>query len=344
MATLRCRCVRPDPVRGAAPPWSGLRPDTPRDLRHFDCSAHPFRGLVTASQFPLRGIARTTDSSLLRGTRVREAVAGASGAGSTSPLMKMDCAARRGCALHGARRAENGCMTHRVASKKDRTSSAAGATSPTTPPAGSPTGEPGTAENGAGGAAGGAGPEDPAEGFNIVAARQAIPVLDRVLRAWDRALGAQHTPAGFAVEFVAHIEASRLERIRCASLGEIGRLAEELAVAYPLVPAADWRAALSAKRVKPRSSAGRSSGRTPRKAKTGTRPGAAGEGATGGAAVASPDTAAASAGLTPELRAQHRIPDWADGSDIRPGEELAAYARRKRAAGPPPDRSKFIGE
>jgi len=234
-----------------------------------------------------------------------------------------------------------------MASKKDRTSSATGATSPTAPSAGSPTGEPGTAANGAGGAAG---TEVPAEGFNIVAARQAIPVLDRVLRAWDRALGAQHTPAGFAVEFVAHIEPSRLERIRCASLEEIGRLAEELAVAYPLVPAADWRAALEAKRVKPRSSAGRSSGRAPRKAKTGTSPGSAGEsahraeGATGGTAVASPDTTAPSAGLTPELRTQHRIPEWADGSDLRPGETLERYATRKRVAGPPPDRSKFIGE
>ena len=63
-------------------------------------------------------------------------------------------------------------------------------------------------------------------------------------------------------------------------------------------------------------------------------------------ADATPPTAgtAASAGLTPELRAKHRIPDWADGSDIRPGEDLSAYARRKRVAGPPPDRSKFIGE
>ena len=231
-----------------------------------------------------------------------------------------------------------------MASKKDRTSSAAGTTSSTAPPAGSPTGAPGAAANGA------VGPEVPAEGFNIVAARQAIPVLDRVLRSWDRALGAQHTPAGFAVEFVAHIELSRLERIRCASLEEIGRLAEELAVAYPVVPAADWRAALSAKRVKPRAGAVDSAGRTPRKAKTGTSSGTAGEstrraeGATAGAASASPDTAVARAGLTPELRAQHRIPDWADGSDLRPGETLDRYASRKRVAGPPPDRSKFIGE
>ena len=230
-----------------------------------------------------------------------------------------------------------------MASKKDRTSSSAGAATSTAPPAGSPAGDPSAAANGAGG------PEGPAEGFNIVAARQAIPVLDRVLRAWDRALGAQHTPAGFAVEFVAHIEPSRLERIRCASPEEIGRLAEELAVAYPLVPAADWRAALSAKRVKPRASAGRSADRTVRKAKTGTSHGSAGEsahraeGATDGAA-ASPDTAAASARLTPELRAQHSIPDWADGSDLRPGEDLGAYARRKRMTGPPRDRSKFIGE
>ena len=234
-----------------------------------------------------------------------------------------------------------------MASKKDRTSSTAGATFPTAPPAGSPTGELGAAANGTGGAAG---PEVPAEGFNIVAARQAIPVLDRALRAWDRALGAQHTPAGFAIEFVAHIEPSRLERIRCASPEEIGRLAEELAGAYPLVPAADWRAALEAKRLKPRSSAGHSSGRTPRKARTGTSPATEGEsahraeGATGGAAAASPATPAASVGLTPELRAQHRIPDWADGSDLRPGETLERYATRKRVAGPPRDRHNFIGE
>ena len=234
-----------------------------------------------------------------------------------------------------------------MASKKDRTSSTAGATSPTAPPAGSPTGAPGAAANGAGGAGV---PEGPAEGFNIVAARQAIPVLDRVLRAWDRALGAQHTPAGFAVEFVAHIEPSRLERIRCASLEEICRLAEQLAVAYPLVPTADWRAALSAKRVKARSSAGRSEGKTSRKDKTGASSGSAGEsthraeGATAGAASAAGSPPAASAGLTPELRAQHSIPDWADGSDLRPGEALAAYARRKRVAGPPRDRHNFIGE
>ena len=233
-----------------------------------------------------------------------------------------------------------------MASKKDRTSSSAGATPPTAPPAGSPAGNPGTAANGASGEAS---PES-SEGFNIVAARQAIPVLDRVLRAWDRALGAQHTPAGFAVEFVAHIEPSRLERIRCASPEELGRLAEQLAVAYPLVPAADWRAALSAKRVKPRSSASSSASRTPRKAKIGTSPGSAGEsahraeGATGGDPAASPGTAAAITELTPELRAQHSIPDWADGSDLRTGETLERYATRKRVAGPPRDRHNFIGE
>ena len=233
-----------------------------------------------------------------------------------------------------------------MASKKDRTSSAAGATASTAPLAGSPAGDPGAAANGTGGEA----KPETSEEFNIVAARQAIPVLDRALRAWDRALGAQHTPAGFAVEFVAHIEPSRLERIQCASPEELTRLAEDLAVAYPLVPAVAWLAALSAKRVKPRSSVGRSAGKTPRKAKTGTQPGASGEsthraaGATGAATSASPDTAAARVELTPDLRAQHRIPEWADGSDIRPGEDLAAYARRKRAAGPPPDRSKFIGE
>lgn len=55
--------------------------------------------------------------------------------------------------------------------------------------------------------------------------------------------------------------------------------------------------------------------------------------------------AAASVELTPELRAQHRIPEWADGSDLHPGEDLAAYARRKRAQGDPNrDLSMFIGE
>lgn len=48
--------------------------------------------------------------------------------------------------------------------------------------------------------------------------------------------------------------------------------------------------------------------------------------------------------LTPEQRAQHQIPDWASGADLRPGETLEQYARRKRVAGPPRDRSKFIGE
>ena len=234
-----------------------------------------------------------------------------------------------------------------MASKKDRTSSASGAAPTTAPPAGSAAGEPGTASNGAGGAAGS---EGTTEGFNIVAARQAIPVLDRALRAWDRALGAQHTPAGFAVEFVAHIEPSRLERIRCASLEELGRLAEALAMAYPLVPVADWLAALSAKRPKARSSASRSEGKTSRKDKTGMASASAGErsrraeGVTGAAPAASTATSTPSVELTPELRAQHRIPDWADGSDLRPGETLERYATRKRVAGPPRDRHNFIGE
>ena len=64
----------------------------------------------------------------------------------------------------------------------------------------------------------------------------------------------------------------------------------------------------------------------------------------GGAPAASPSTVAASVELTPELRAQHRIPEWADGSDLRPGEELEKYALRKRVAGPPRDLSVFIGE
>jgi len=241
-----------------------------------------------------------------------------------------------------------------MASKKDRTSSAAGATSPTAPPAGSSAGEPGTAANGAGGAAGS---EGTTEGFNIVAARQAIPVLDRVLRAWDRALGAQHTPAGFAVEFVAHIEPSRFERIRCASLEEIGRLAEELAVAYPLVPADAWRGALEAKRSKSRKGAVHSSavparkrtpnavtgGATARSARPSPELGAGvGNGATNSAAPTSASPLAPT--LTPEQRAQYQIPPWADGTDLRPGETLERYATRKRVAGPPRDRSKFIGE
>ena len=238
-----------------------------------------------------------------------------------------------------------------MASKKDRTSSAAGATPPTAPPAGSPAGDPGTAANEA------VGSEDTAEGFNIVAARQAIPVLDRALRAWDKALTAQHTPAGFAVEFVAHIEPSRFERIRCASLEEIGRLAEELAVAYPLVPADAWRGALEAKRSKPRKGAVHSSavparkrtpnavtgGATARSAGPSPELGAGvGNGATNSAAPTSASPLAPT--LTPEQRAQYQIPPWADGTDLRPGETLERYATRKRVAGPPRDRSKFIGE
>ena len=119
--------------------------------------------------------------------------------------------------------------------------------------------------------------------------------------------------------------------------------------AYPLVPVADWRAALSAKRVKARSSAGRSEGKTSRKDKTGTASASAGErsrraeGATGAAPAASTATSAPSVKLTPELRAQHRIPDWADGSDLSPGEALEKYALRKRVEGPPHDPNKFIG-
>ena len=61
--------------------------------------------------------------------------------------------------------------------------------------------------------------------------------------------------------------------------------------------------------------------------------------------AAQPGASPPSAGLTPELRAQHRIPEWADGSDLCPGEDLAAYARRKRVQGDPNrDLSMFIGE
>jgi hypothetical protein len=65
----------------------------------------------------------------------------------------------------------------------------------------------------------------------------------------------------------------------------------------------------------------------------------------GGASVSALDAHAPVAGpLTPALRAQHRIPDWADGTDLRPGETLAQYAVRKRVAGAPRDLSMFIGE
>lgn len=64
------------------------------------------------------------------------------------------------------------------------------------------------------------------------------------------------------------------------------------------------------------------------------------------------DAAAPAAGtvavpFTAEQRAQYRIPEWADGSDLGPGEDLAYYGRRKRVAGKPktPDElRKFIGE
>ena len=64
-------------------------------------------------------------------------------------------------------------------------------------------------------------------------------------------------------------------------------------------------------------------------------------------AEAAPPTAGTVAGLTPEQRAQHQIPPWADGSDLRPGETLEKYAVRKRVAGPPKtadELRKFIGE
>lgn len=51
--------------------------------------------------------------------------------------------------------------------------------------------------------------------------------------------------------------------------------------------------------------------------------------------------------FTKEQRAQHGIPEWADGSDLRPGEMLDRYAVRKRVAGPPKGEEelrKFIGE
>jgi len=52
--------------------------------------------------------------------------------------------------------------------------------------------------------------------------------------------------------------------------------------------------------------------------------------------------------FTAEQRAQYQIPQWADGSDMRNGETLEKYARRKRIEGSPESqratRSKFIGE
>lgn len=60
-----------------------------------------------------------------------------------------------------------------------------------------------------------------------------------------------------------------------------------------------------------------------------------------------PPTAGTVAGLTPEQRAEFRIPEWADGSDLRPGESLEKYAVRKRVSGPPKSADelrKFIGE
>ena len=74
----------------------------------------------------------------------------------------------------------------------------------------------------------------------------------------------------------------------------------------------------------------------------------------GGGASAAPalDAAPPTAGtvavpFTAEQRAQYRIPEWADGSDLRPGESLEKYAVRKRVAGPPKgedELQKFIGE
>ena len=60
--------------------------------------------------------------------------------------------------------------------------------------------------------------------------------------------------------------------------------------------------------------------------------------------AAVPTSLPAGGRVTDEQRAQYQIPPWADGTDLRPGETLERYARRKRVAGPPPDRSKFIGE
>ena len=60
--------------------------------------------------------------------------------------------------------------------------------------------------------------------------------------------------------------------------------------------------------------------------------------------AAPPTAGTAAVPFTEEQRAQYRIPEWADGTDLRPGEELEKYALRKRVAGPPRDLSVFIGE
>ena len=60
--------------------------------------------------------------------------------------------------------------------------------------------------------------------------------------------------------------------------------------------------------------------------------------------AAVPTSLPAGGRVTDGQRTQYQIPAWADGTDLRPGETLERYARRKRVAGPPPDRSKFIGE
>ena len=62
---------------------------------------------------------------------------------------------------------------------------------------------------------------------------------------------------------------------------------------------------------------------------------------------AAPEMTPAGGRLTPEQRAQYQVPEWGDGSDLRPGETLEKYARRKRLEGDPAqrqDRSKCIGE
>ncbi|MHB1543873.1 MAG: hypothetical protein ACYCVU_04720 [Gammaproteobacteria bacterium] len=94
--------------------------------------------------------------------------------------------------------------------------------------------------------------------------------------------------------------------------------------------------------------------RTPRQMRqpspdTGSSVGSTSEPTATHAPAAVPGTDPPPAGaFTAEQRAQYQIPQWADGSDMRNGETLENYARRKRIEGSPESqratRGKFIGE